>query len=156
MEYLLSYKNELYHHGILGQKWGVRRYQNADGSLTDAGKARQKRWKGPDTARYRRLNKKADKGDALRAKGTNIKTNSINNYYKRLGVGIVGSVLAAKMSGININVRYGDVKLGSINSRTISAGAAILAGGIGVKAYVDNSRIRASYRRERNGKYWAG
>lgn len=28
------------HHGILGQKWGVRRYQNADGSLTIAGKAR--------------------------------------------------------------------------------------------------------------------
>ncbi len=32
--------NELYHHGILGQKWGVRRYQNADGSLTSAGKKR--------------------------------------------------------------------------------------------------------------------
>lgn len=28
------------HHGILGQKWGVRRYQNADGSLTPAGKLR--------------------------------------------------------------------------------------------------------------------
>lgn len=30
--------NDLYHHGILGQKWGVRRYQNKDGSLTSAGK----------------------------------------------------------------------------------------------------------------------
>lgn len=28
---------ELYHHGIKGQKWGRRRYQNADGSLTPAG-----------------------------------------------------------------------------------------------------------------------
>ena len=30
----------LAHHGILGMKWGVRRYQNPDGSLTAAGKAR--------------------------------------------------------------------------------------------------------------------
>lgn len=32
--------NELQHHGILGQKWGVRRFQNRDGSLTLAGKKR--------------------------------------------------------------------------------------------------------------------
>lgn len=32
--------NELYHHGIKGQKWGVRRYQNEDGSLKPAGKKR--------------------------------------------------------------------------------------------------------------------
>lgn len=32
----------LEHHGVLGQKWGVRRYQNKDGSLTNAGKKRQK------------------------------------------------------------------------------------------------------------------
>ena len=32
--------NGLYHHGIKGQKWGVRRFQNKDGSLTSAGKQR--------------------------------------------------------------------------------------------------------------------
>lgn len=35
-----SYRDELYHHGIKGQRWGVRRYQNEDGTRTEAGKKR--------------------------------------------------------------------------------------------------------------------
>lgn len=35
-----TYSYELYHHGIKGQKWGVRRFQKKDGSLTSAGKKR--------------------------------------------------------------------------------------------------------------------
>lgn len=37
----MVYETELYHHGVKGQRWGVRRYQNPDGSLTPRGR---KRW----------------------------------------------------------------------------------------------------------------
>lgn len=33
-----NYGETLYHHGIKGQKWGLRKYQNEDGSLTAAGR----------------------------------------------------------------------------------------------------------------------
>lgn len=47
------------HHGILGMKWGVRRYQNKDGSLTTAGKKRY----------YRYPNDTGDLGNILTDKG---------------------------------------------------------------------------------------
>lgn len=48
---------ELYHHGIKGQKWGVRRYQNEDGTLTDAGKKHYAK----DMEKLESIQKKLDK-----------------------------------------------------------------------------------------------
>lgn len=57
---------EMYHHGILGQKWGVRRYQNKDGSLTSAGRKRAKLSEKYDKFRKK---KKAKSDEELKAKG---------------------------------------------------------------------------------------
>lgn len=48
--WMYTKNGDLVHHGIKGQKWGQRRYQNKDGSLTPAGKKRYSdaSWDGPE------------------------------------------------------------------------------------------------------------
>lgn len=45
-------EDSLAHHGIKGMKWGVRRYQNKDGSLTAAGKKRQEKTRKKEARKY--------------------------------------------------------------------------------------------------------
>lgn len=96
----------LMHFGIKGQKWGIRRYQNPDGTLTEAGKRREEKLSrlSPDERRYREL--KSKKFSEM----TNQEVNEFNNRaqlqqnYKRLnpnafskGVAVVAGITATMM-----------------------------------------------------------
>lgn len=54
---------ELYHYGVKGMRWGVRRYQNQDGSLTNAGKKRYKATRGDFEKQF--LGSNGDKADKM-------------------------------------------------------------------------------------------
>lgn len=61
--------NELYHHGIKGMKWGVRRFQRPDGSLTAMGRARQRLQDASDKHKAKKAEEARAKADkALRKK----------------------------------------------------------------------------------------
>ena len=88
-------ENELYHHGIKGQRWGVRRFQNKDGSLTAAGKNRN----------YNKRNMKSADTQHLDKWGTD-KDHNILYISGKSGSG--KSTAALAMSDSNTNVIHLD------------------------------------------------
>lgn len=74
--YYVSGGAELYHHGILGQKWGVRRYQNKDGTLTAEGR---RKYLNPDGSYNKAGNKFKNKMEKKDVKWANKKEESITN-----------------------------------------------------------------------------
>lgn len=72
--------DELYHHGIKGQRWGVRRFQNKDGSLTKAGKKRVSK-------QYKKESSKGDKDLAKRY--SSIYANAYNKTADKFNNGLI-------------------------------------------------------------------
>lgn len=78
---------ELYHEGVLGMKWGIRRYQNKDGSLTPAGKKRYgTKSNFEKVQRAKKAAEKANSPEAKRRAKANARTEEeVNKYLEKAG-----------------------------------------------------------------------
>ena len=115
---MINYEEEyLAHHGTKGQRWGVRRFQNSDGSLTAAGKLRYSVGNGG-----RSISKKVDPKSAAK-----LKKQQIKEYAKlerlKIKEAAKNEKLEKKKSHIS-NKEYvktlSDEKLKAINNRDIA------------------------------------
>lgn len=107
MEYSDFYSDYLAHHGILGQKWGVRRFEKAGGGLTAAGK---KRYDTDENGNYKKIGKtssKAGSSDGGQKKGLSDEQKA---KLKKAAI-IAGAATAAALA------TYGGYKLHQLNKK---------------------------------------
>ena len=113
-----NYSDELYHHGVLGMKWGVRRYQNKDGSLTPAGKRKAAKLK----TKYTELTGKQLRSSPSKTKSQNGKASS--EVPKKSIKDLSDDELRSRINRLRAEKDYIDLskQISAMNPKQISAG----------------------------------
>ena len=148
-------KSELSHHGILGQKWGVRRFQNPDGTRTEAGKKRYSK-DGSDSDEKKKLDKETKKKIVYASIGAAtlaVAAHYIHKNPEKIGKAIAKGVVKGAKEGFEEGIKEGPKKAG----KAIAGGAILLAAKKGLDSVVgkeESAKIFQANDNKKIGKFW--
>ena len=119
LAYRVTYSNELYHYGVKGQKWGIRRYQNPNGTLTEDGKIRY----GVDP----KTGKLSDEGKKLLKQDIDDQHKRKVNILGSLGIGAATASAVAVGIGLAEGIMSTKLAISTLSSAAITAGTSAVA-----------------------------
>ena len=119
LAYRVTYSNELYHYGVKGQKWGIRRYQNPNGTLTEEGKIRY----GVDP----KTGKLSDEGKKLLKQDIDDQRKRKVNIFGSLGIGAATASAIAVGIGLAEGIMSTKLAISTLSSAAITAGTSVVA-----------------------------
>lgn len=151
--------NDLYHHGVKGMKWGVRRYQNKDGSLTTLGKrVRNSKWhqptvkqgKGKDNATpaqviLKNANTMTNGGKQINSAAKRMKKTEVRDYSN-----LTDAEIRDRVNRLNLERQLAQLESGNVRSGfdyasdvlDVAGGVIGIAGGIaGILALLNHKGV---------------
>lgn len=128
---VVSLDNDIYHHGIKGQKWGVRRWQNEDGSLTAAGREHYNQTGHNRSLSYRvgekRLTNRVDKFDKRMTSDL-----ASTKRTRQENVALLGTARSETEAALQQPNRVSEVGSRTILQRTLASVTGLAASGASV------------------------
>lgn len=147
--------NYLEHHGVLGMKWGVRRYQNKDGTRTALGKARQRGTTGKVDKVVAKYAKKAERTNQLDRWGTSEDKNILFVTGDRATGKTTVADSIARSSNPPAEVIHLDAYMGNVPDGKNKAFDKFIRNSVYSNDLPDPREIEKSWNTEYTPHYWA-